>query len=150
MIVGIILYYFFFKERIPIFSISINFKFKLFFIFFLVVSGVCGGDGTSCCGGDGGEPCCKNYGGVSDAYWNYLLLPKTLDNILDQLRAARRLVGQVQQHLPAYSSLDSAQLAALNVGETAEFNRMYLQDAHRAFCEASSAFYTQLVLDAQN
>merc|ERR1711904_486478 len=46
---------------------------------------VCNGDGTSCCGGDGNE-CCVNYCGVADAYWDFLLLPVTLCDIVDKLR----------------------------------------------------------------
>ncbi len=54
--------------------------------------GVCGGNNASCCSGAG---CCKNYNGVSDACWNWLLLQASAADLVSYLTALRAaLVAQ--------------------------------------------------------
>merc|ERR1711985_74161 len=94
---------------------------------------VCNGDGTSCCGGDGNE-CCVNYCGVADAYWDFLLLPVTLRDIVDKLRFSADVLQYLCDALPPYEVI-GIESRELYFGRMAEFNRVFLEECLEDFCE---------------
>merc|ERR1739848_605946 len=109
---------------------------------------VCNGDGTSCCGGDGNE-CCVNYCGVADAYWDFLLLPVTLRDIVDKLRFSADVLQYLCDALPPYEVI-GIESRELYFGRMAEFNRVFLEECLEDFCEASGHLYARLVDDNAN
>jgi hypothetical protein len=109
---------------------------------------VCGGDGTSCCGA-GGKECCVNYNNVPDAYWDFVLLPVTLDDIIDKLRFANEIFAWLCDALPPYDQI-GPKSRDLYFGRMAEFNRLFLESCLEDFCEASGAVYEKLADDNAN
>ena len=85
--------------------------------------GVCGGD-NACLGCDGvphgkqydacgkcggnNSTCCVNYCDVSDQYWDFMLLPVTLDNLIEKLELIQSTVVWLNKQLPSADSVDSA------------------------------------------
>jgi hypothetical protein len=109
---------------------------------------VCDGDGTTCCGA-GGKECCVNYCGVPDAYWDFLLLPVTIDDIIDKLRFANEVFMWLCDALPPYETV-GPRGRDLYFGRMAEFNRVFLEECLEDFCQASGTLYTRLVDDNAN
>merc|ERR1739848_261614 len=125
---------------------------------------VCDGDATSCadcqgmpngpaqydlcCGGDGNE-CCVNYCGVADAYWDFLLLPVTLRDIVDKLRFSADVLQYLCDALPPYEVI-GIESRELYFGRMAEFNRVFLEECLEDFCEASGHLSARLVEDNAN
>jgi len=101
------------------------------------------------CGGSTGTPCCVNYAGVPDAHWDFMLLPVTLDSLIEKFRIAREVFQWLNTNLPNYSDLRDSDVE-LNLGRMAEFNRLFLEENLQAFCEASGILYSQLVGDNAN
>jgi len=81
--------------------------------------GVCGGHNTTCC---------VNYCDVPDTYWDFMLLPVTLDNIIEKLEVIYNAVAYVDNRLPSSNVVDVSTATALQVGRMAEFNRIFLYD----------------------
>jgi hypothetical protein len=100
--------------------------------------GVCGGHNTTCC---------VNYCDVPDTYWDFMLLPVTLDNIIEKLEVIYNAVAYVDAQLPSSSVVDNSTATALQVGRMAEFNRIFLYDCLDVFCSESSDLFQKLVQD---
>jgi hypothetical protein len=100
--------------------------------------GVCGGDNSTCC---------FNYCDVPNAYWDFLLLPVTLDNLIDQIEVTRNVLVWLRQNLPSADEVDKQAVTELQAGRMAEFNRVFLTDCLVEFCEVSGHLYKQLVAD---
>ena len=109
---------------------------------------VCDGDGTSCCGPQTvrqhpcndfqldftfllclsrlqGRECCVNYSGVPDPYWDFVLLPVTLNDVIDKLRFTNEVFAYLASALPPYD-LIGPQSRDLHFGRMAEFNNVFL------------------------
>ena len=109
--------------------------------------GVCGGDGTSCCpGGEEGD-CCVDYCDIPDPYWDYVLLPVTLQDIIEKLRFTRELLDWIAYHYPTVEEAGEAE-GDLHLGRMAEFNRLFLEECLEDFCEASAGLGGGLREDA--
>eukprot|EP01108_Squamamoeba_japonica_P008365 TRINITY_DN741_c0_g2_i2.p1 TRINITY_DN741_c0_g2~~TRINITY_DN741_c0_g2_i2.p1 ORF type:complete len:570 (+),score=393.14 TRINITY_DN741_c0_g2_i2:56-1765(+) len=100
--------------------------------------GVCDGDNTTCC---------VNYCDVPNAYWNFMLLPVTLDNLLDQIELTRATLTALRDALPAADSVDADEIRLLQAGRMSEFNRVFLDECLVDFCAASGELYANLVAD---
>jgi hypothetical protein len=124
--------------------------------------GVCGGD-NACLGCDGrpfggkydacgvcngdNSTCCVNYCDVPNDYWNFLLMPVTLDNLIDQIELTRGVLVYLRNTLPHADSVDKQAIAELQAGRMAEFNRVFLSDCLVDFCAESGQLYKALVAD---
>ena len=95
-----------------------------------------------CCGA-GGKECCVNYSGVPDAYWDFVLLPVTIDDIIDKLRFANEIFAWLYEALPPYEQI-GPKSRDLYFGRMAEFNRVFLEECLEDFCEASGNLYARL------
>lgn len=124
--------------------------------------GVCGGD-NECVGCDGrpfggkydacgvcngdNSTCCVNYCDVPNDYWNFLLLPVTLDNLIDQIELTRGVLVYLRDKLPNADTIDKQGINELQAGRMAEFNRVFLADCLVDFCIESGQLYKALVAD---
>ena len=103
---------------------------------------VCGGNGSTCCGANG-KACCVNYSAVPDAYWDFLLLPVTLNDIIDKLRFTHEIFDFLNRALPPYDVIQT-KIRELNIGRMAEFNRLFIEECLEEFCEKSGTIYSQV------
>ena len=110
------------------------------------VCDVCDGDGTTCCGPATGRQCCINYSGVPDPYWDFVLLPVTIDNLIEKFLFTRDVFQWLGTNLPEYKLIET-QIAELHIGRMAEFNRLFIEECLEEFCEKSGTIYSQLVFD---
>merc|ERR1739848_569030 len=108
--------------------------------------GECNGDGSTCCGPGTDRECCVNYCGVPDPYWDFILLPVTIDNLIEKFLFTRDVFVWLSDNLPEYSLVET-QAAELHIGRMAEFNRLFLEECLEEFCEKSAVIYSQLVFD---
>jgi hypothetical protein len=90
--------------------------------------------------------CCVNYCGIPDPYWDFILLPVTLDNLIEKFRFARDVFVWLTANLPDFHKIES-HAAELHIGRMAEFNRLFLEECLEEFCEKSTVLYSQLVFD---
>ncbi len=98
------------------------------------------------CGPGTERECCVNYGGVPDPYWDFVLLPVTLDNLIEKFRFTRDVFVWLSTNLPDFSRVEQHS-AELHIGRMAEFNRLFLDECLETFCEQSTVIYSQLVFD---
>jgi len=101
-------------------------------------------DACGKCGGNN-STCCVNYCDVADQYWDFMLLPVTLDNLIEKLELTYATVAWLNTNLPTADNVDAAVANKLQVGRMAEFNRIFMQDCLDAFCAESTALYQKLV-----
>lgn len=87
-----------------------------------------------------------NYSGVPDPYWDFVLLPVTLDNLIEKFRFTLDVFTWLNANLPEFSRVEQHS-AELHIGRMAEFNRLFLEECLEAFCEQSNVIYSQLVFD---
>ena len=76
------------------------------------VCDVCNGDGSTCCGPATGRQCCINYSGVPDPYWDFVLLPVTIDNLIEKFLFTREVFTWLSNNLPEYAMIET-QIAEL-------------------------------------
>eukprot|EP01108_Squamamoeba_japonica_P003397 TRINITY_DN276_c0_g1_i2.p1 TRINITY_DN276_c0_g1~~TRINITY_DN276_c0_g1_i2.p1 ORF type:complete len:166 (+),score=67.47 TRINITY_DN276_c0_g1_i2:62-559(+) len=98
------------------------------------------------CGPGTDRECCVNYCGVPDPYWDFILLPVTLDNLIEKFLFTRDIFQWLGSNLPEFSIIEDHS-AELHIGRMAEFNRLFLEECLEAFCEKSATLYSQLVFD---
>jgi len=99
--------------------------------------GVCGGDDSSCC---------VNYADVPDTLWNFLLLPLTVDGLIEKLQLSQDTLGHLIDLLPSMEHLNADAIAELQLGRMAQFNRVFLDDCLQDF-GASSVALTHVIAE---
>lgn len=124
------------------------------------ICGVCGGQGDTCkdckgviggdakedicgvCDGDG-STCCNGYNSINDDFWDYILLPESLDALIDRFQNTRSVLEWIQEKMPERSAIPSEMMEAL--GQLANVNKNFLQEcALDEFCDDSKAFLKNL------
>jgi hypothetical protein len=101
--------------------------------------GVCGGDDSSCC---------VNYADVPDTLWNFLLLPLTVDGLIEKLQLSQDTLGHLIDLLPSVDNLTVDAIADLQLGRMAQFNRVFLDDCLQDFGSSSVGLSHVIAEDA--
>merc|ERR1712000_246787 len=99
------------------------------------------------CGGNG-STCCVNYCDVPDLYWDFMLLPVTLDNVIEKLEMTYEVVNWISDNVPDCDNVTAEDAETLQVGRMAEFNRIFIDDCLDEFGRDSGNIYAKLVVDS--
>jgi len=97
--------------------------------------GVCGGNGTSCC---------ENFLGIESQFWDFILLPEALEDMISRLQNSYDILEYVNNNLPEEGD-KILKDNAFSVGGLVALNRDFLQDCGLVdFCDASAQFNSYL------
>merc|ERR1712146_524179 len=97
------------------------------------------GDVPETCGPGTDRECCVNYCGVPSPYWDFILLPVTIDNLIEKFAFTRDIFQWLSTNLPEYALVESHG-AELHIGRMAEFNRLFLEECPSSFAKSRQHF----------
>jgi len=87
---------------------------------------------------------CKDYLGISDCMWDYILLPYAVNDMIERLERSYAVLEWIHNNLPAFDQLP-ASIDADKIGAMAEINRMFLENCGlEQFCQITSTFLSRL------
>jgi hypothetical protein len=79
---------------------------------------------------------------VDNEFWNFVLLPVSVDDIIERLEKTYNLLQWISNNIPEESALSPSMLA--RVGLMAEINKMFCGKCLVSFCTDSSQFLDDL------